>query len=65
LKANSSETFDVVVSMAGSGTAQAGGQHEFSVTSVTVANGTFDGTPVKLGSLTTTNYEVAEATVTV
>ena len=63
LKANSSETFDVVVSMAGSGTAQPGGTHDFSVTAVTVANGTFDGTPVKLGSLTTTNYLVPEATI--
>ena len=63
LKANSSETFDVVVTMAWSGVAVAWGTHDFSVTAVTVANGTFDGTPVKLGSLTTTNYLVPELTV--
>ena len=63
LKANGSETFDVVVTMAWSGTAVAWGTHEFSITAVTVANGTFDGTPVKLGSLTTTNYVVPELTV--
>ena len=56
LKANSSETFDVVVSLSWS---NANGQHEFSVTAVTVANGTFSGTPAKLWSLTTTNYRVS------
>ena len=65
IKAGKSETFDVVVSMAGKDVAQPGWNHEFSVTAVTVANGSFGGTPVKLGSLTTTNYEVAEAEVTV
>ena len=65
LKANSSETFDVVVSMAWSGVAQPGGTHDFSVTAVTVANGTFDGTPVRLGSLTTTNYLVPEVVATI
>jgi len=64
LKANGSETFDVVVSMAWSaGWAQPGGQHEFSVTAVTVSNGTFGWTPAKLGSLTTTNYDVESLTV--
>ena len=63
LKANGSETFDVVVSMAGKWTATAWGQHEFSVTAVTVSNGTFGGTPAKLGSLTTSNYEISTVTV--
>ena len=44
--------------MAGRGTATPGGTHTFSVTSVTVANGKFTGTPAKLGNLTTSNYEV-------
>lgn len=58
IKAGKSETFDVVVSMAWSWAATPNGQHEFSVTAVTVVNGTFWGTPAKLGSLTTTNYTV-------
>ena len=59
VKAGKSETFDVVVSMAGSWNAQPNGTHTFSVTSITVANGKFSWTPAKLGSLTTTNYLVS------
>ena len=61
IKANSSETFDVVVSM---NNAIPWWQHNFAVTSVTVANWTFGWTPANLGSLTTTNYTVPSATVT-
>ena len=60
IKAGKSETFDVVVSLKGE---KANGQHDFSVTAVTVANGTFGGTPAKLGSLVTTNYTVWDVEV--
>ena len=62
LKAGKSETFDVVVSMAWAW-AIPGGTHDFSVTSVTVSNGTFGWTPATLWSLTTTNYSIPEIDV--
>ena len=63
LKAGASETFDVVVNLNAYDGQLANGQHDFTVTNVTVVNGKYEGTPVELGSLVTTNYKVAEVKV--
>jgi hypothetical protein len=54
LKGGSSMNFHVLATLDGG----ANDQHQFAVTAVNVANGTATGTPVSLGSLTTTSYIV-------
>jgi len=59
LKAGSSESFDVVVSLSGADN----NEHTFAVSAVNVANGTAAGTPVKLGTLRTTSYNAGTVTL--
>ncbi len=59
LAAGTSASFDVLVSLSGS----ENNQHQFTVTTVNVVNGTATGTPVTLGLLNTTSYKVGDVTV--
>jgi hypothetical protein len=58
LKAGSSMTFDVLVSLSGA----ENNRHDFAVQSVNVVNGTAAGLPFDLGSLLTTSYAVGVIT---
>lgn len=59
LKAGTSASFDVLVSLNGA----QNNQHQFTLTSVNVVSGTATGTPVTLGLLNTTSYSVKTVTV--
>lgn len=59
LKAGTSASFDVLVSLNGA----QNNQHQFTLTSVNVVSGTATGTPVTLGLLNTTSYAVKTVTV--
>lgn len=59
LKAGASQTFDLVVSLSGT----ENNEHNFSVTSVDVSNGTATGTPLSVGTVKTTSYNAGNATL--
>ncbi|USN56530.1 MAG: S-layer homology domain-containing protein [Candidatus Peribacteria bacterium] len=63
LGANQSAEFDVMVALDAMSTVNS--THKFTATTVNVANGEADGTPVSLGTIKTTSYEVDDVDGTI